>query len=163
MIISPHPKVANLRYHHRLSLIAADRIYREITARGFSAIYADSREGPESCILVNRSDNDLDLNIHVWVQAVNLPLPNFPTKKVMTYGGMSIYNSNGEELSKSFLHSESPDKPTNEFYFVADPGSLEARKAADEFGAYIIGEPGRFSEKLNKIFEEMNDNRDSED
>jgi len=151
--IVPKPCNSSLRHVPVLSRVAAERVRREIGERGFAAVLPGSTARPESCLHVTESESGADLVIHVWVQQVDLPLPAFPGERPRTWGGLVLRDSGGRDLASArFLtRSPPPGKPSDSFHFLASPDDPKAVMAADAFGAWVLGSPGRFSAEVERV------------
>jgi hypothetical protein len=139
-----------------LSRVAAERVRGEIAARGFSAIHPSAAGRPNTCRLADDPDTPADLRLFVWVQQVDLPNPQFPSEKARAFGGLVIRSRNGVDLSSSrnVLTTETA-APSNTFFRLGKPWEAAAREAADAFGAWLIGSPGRMSAALEKAVADM--------
>lgn len=149
--VVPQPPETGDRHLPAFSRLAAERVRQEIAARGFAAIASGGTGRPDSCRVVNHAEAAVaaDLRIFVWIQQVDLPLPEFPSERPRAWGGLVIRNRAGRDLttSRHVLASATP-APSNAFYRLGRPDEAAAGRAAEDFAAWLIASPGRLSEAL---------------
>jgi hypothetical protein len=151
--VVPAPREATYRHQAELSRVAAGRIREEIVERGFAALLPDAAGFPESCEVTEASTADADLVAYVWVQQVDLPREPASEERPRIWGGLELRDADGRELARSvhvLVDQDRPGEPSSDLYVVGEPTDPTVTAEAEAFGAWLLGDPGRFAQQLDE-------------